>query len=389
MWRSLRAPKVLFWIDTLCIPVGENYHHLKMRAINSMAKTYANAQAIIILDHELQQTKHLNMPFSQTKGLLACSTWMSRCWTFQEGALAKQWLVQFEDGIWSPDGGHGDTSRDVVLFLDVPRPNMGGPRIYNELFGTRSYFFRQVWNNLCTRSTTKREDLVSIIAILLGFRPAEIVRLSAESRLLSLICAQDVLPMSLIYRERAALEDWSEACQWLPSTIEEVPIDIDRGVMWRRSRLENFFILKFPPPSSSSNDQKTRLYFTQTTDELSSSVLRLIDEDTHEDIKIEFLLSRNLTLPQLNICIILSRGRPQSEPIRSGACLGVRYREAGLVQLYYLCPVKCVISSWGHPGEEITQTNLMTRVKQEDLSNATEFAIEHSMDLPSRVPSMY
>jgi hypothetical protein len=69
-------------LDTLCIPVGEEYHYLKTRAINSMARTYAIAQAIIILDHELQQLKYRDMSVSQIMGLLASSAWMSWCWTF-------------------------------------------------------------------------------------------------------------------------------------------------------------------------------------------------------------------------------------------------------------------------------------------------------------------
>jgi len=87
--KSMRPAKILYWFDTLCIPLGQEHLDLKMRAINSMAKIYANAQAIVILDHELQQTKYRDMSVSQLTGLLACSAWMSRCWTFQEGAMAQ------------------------------------------------------------------------------------------------------------------------------------------------------------------------------------------------------------------------------------------------------------------------------------------------------------
>jgi hypothetical protein len=34
---------------------------------------------------------------------LLCCAWMSRCWTFREGALAKDWLVQFADGLCGVD----------------------------------------------------------------------------------------------------------------------------------------------------------------------------------------------------------------------------------------------------------------------------------------------
>jgi hypothetical protein len=54
------------------------------------------------------------------------------------------------------------------------------------------------WNGLCIRSTTKREDLVSIIAVLLTSQPAEVLGLPVESRIPSIRSAEDFLPLSLI-----------------------------------------------------------------------------------------------------------------------------------------------------------------------------------------------
>jgi hypothetical protein len=125
-------------LDTLCIPVGEEYHYLKTRAINSMARTYANAQAIIILDHELQQLKYRDMSVSQIMGLLASSAWMSWCWTFQEGAMAKQWLIQFEDGIWSPDPVRQDYGSNYHILSELREFFKGVPR-QNAIEGQRKF----------------------------------------------------------------------------------------------------------------------------------------------------------------------------------------------------------------------------------------------------------
>lgn len=84
-----QTPECLVWIDTLCIPVDLRYKHLRIQAINNMAQIYSSAQSIVILDHELQQLRYQEMSNSTIFAYMLCSAWMSRCWTFQEGALAK------------------------------------------------------------------------------------------------------------------------------------------------------------------------------------------------------------------------------------------------------------------------------------------------------------
>src|SRR6266536_6525657 len=92
----------------------------------------------------------------------------------------------------------------------------------------------QIWNNLCTRTTTKREDIVSILAIMLEFRPSEILSLPTEQRVGSIFHALTALPLSFLYRERPMIINWRDARCWLPPTIEEIPIDSGGGIMWRR-----------------------------------------------------------------------------------------------------------------------------------------------------------
>ena len=74
--------------------------------------------------------------------------------------------------------------------------------------------------------------------------------------------------------------------------------------MWRRSREENFFILKSRRFSGSIHNSP-RLYFTQTSSDPRDSTLRLIDENTGEFVIVKIQLSDHLTLPQLGVCIIL------------------------------------------------------------------------------------
>ena len=64
-----------------------------------------------------------------------------------------------------------------------------------------------------------------------------------------------------------------------------------------------------------------------------------------------------------------------------GACLGVRYKDAKWVQLYYICPVTCIISS---PAAR--PTGLAGRVTQEIVAESMEIAIEYGSYLSSKTP---
>jgi hypothetical protein len=64
---------------------------------------------------------------------------------------------------------------------------------------------------------------------------------------------------------------------------------------------------------SGSTHNSPGLYFAQTSSDPRDSTLRLIDEDTGEFVIVKIQLSDHLTLPQLDVCIIL----PISEGIVS------------------------------------------------------------------------
>lgn len=84
-----------------------------------MAQIYASAQSIVILDHELQQLRHQEMSNHTILAYLLCCAWMSRCWTFQSGALAKDWLVQFADGLCCVDDRFHTASMNVQSDSDT------------------------------------------------------------------------------------------------------------------------------------------------------------------------------------------------------------------------------------------------------------------------------
>ncbi|KAK8213325.1 hypothetical protein M8818_002624 [Zalaria obscura] len=79
----------LFWLDTLCVPAQPNYHHLRLKTINHMAAIYALADRVLVLDSELQGQRIATSQDTDLLAYAAFSAWNARCWTLQEGALAR------------------------------------------------------------------------------------------------------------------------------------------------------------------------------------------------------------------------------------------------------------------------------------------------------------
>ncbi|KAH8646150.1 hypothetical protein BX600DRAFT_519001 [Xylariales sp. PMI_506] len=103
--RQHNSPNAqLFWIDTLCIPVGTDPEVplLKQKAINQMAAVYAAAFQVLILDSAVERARIGAATTNELLCRLAFSAWMRRCWTFQEGAVARRAYFQCADGAATP-----------------------------------------------------------------------------------------------------------------------------------------------------------------------------------------------------------------------------------------------------------------------------------------------
>ncbi|KAH6625142.1 hypothetical protein C7974DRAFT_195424 [Boeremia exigua] len=95
--RNPERQPPLFWMDTLCIPVDPKHEHLRKKAINQMASIYAAAIRELVLDAELMQYEAATSSALGILARVACSAWMTRSWTLQEGVLARECIFQFKD----------------------------------------------------------------------------------------------------------------------------------------------------------------------------------------------------------------------------------------------------------------------------------------------------
>src|SRR5436305_9259220 len=85
---------VWFWMDTLCVPLHSQA--ARNKAITLMAKTYSEAEHVLVFSRELLQ---IPLPVTPHEAFVRIflSKWMTRLWTLQEAALAKCLAFQFSD----------------------------------------------------------------------------------------------------------------------------------------------------------------------------------------------------------------------------------------------------------------------------------------------------
>lgn len=88
--KSSGPSPVAFWMDTLCIPVDASARQYRKKAIQLLGKTFHEANAVLVLDHELTIAECLTTSFLELGTRILCSGWMKRLWTLQEATLASE-----------------------------------------------------------------------------------------------------------------------------------------------------------------------------------------------------------------------------------------------------------------------------------------------------------
>ncbi|KAL8639957.1 MAG: hypothetical protein Q9228_003071 [Teloschistes exilis] len=170
-----------------------------------------------------------------------CSTWLTRSWTFQEARLSRAWFAQFADGFYNPNPRanwvfhrrlYGDKniyrsdaqaleSDAIDWYHNVPAVRQK-EAIKNQalrLLNDVAYTFITVWNQLCSRSTSKPEDVHGILANTLDLRAEEVLELPLQDRMKAILKAQESLPVSLIYSSDIKIKD--PICHWVPLYPEQ------------------------------------------------------------------------------------------------------------------------------------------------------------------------
>lgn len=218
---------VNIWMDTLCIPVNDE--SLKIKAINRMSPTYKRATSVLVLDSGLAAaappitrgpTSVANV--MDTCAQLTMAAWNTRSWTLQEGALAQTLDLPIQD--CNPARCGRASGEALYIHLELHKahqlPEVGRWKAIDSR-SIRECQFIAVWNKLSGRTTTQTKDLHGIFANLLDFHAEEITALCPTQRMKAILCAQERLPLKLLYNTDTRRVAEKPLDRWIP--------DIPRG----------------------------------------------------------------------------------------------------------------------------------------------------------------
>jgi hypothetical protein len=91
-----------FWMDTLCIPLGEENESLRREAINKMAFIHSAAEHVLVIDQTVKKISSQDSTDVAIASKFLTCPWMTRAWTFQEACLARQFSFLLKDAVIDP-----------------------------------------------------------------------------------------------------------------------------------------------------------------------------------------------------------------------------------------------------------------------------------------------
>lgn len=236
---------VPFWIDTFCVPQGEDMRWFRDIAIQRMATTYRNAYTVLVIENQLafitEKMSHLEISMR-----ISFCSWTRRLWTMHEGAVGKRihiatrigvidtaditkfnYAAVKEDESYESESlikGLGMIESMQLWARNLQIPAEGGSNLL---------FF--AWNECRRRSTSVEIDRFLVMGIILSldqdtlkilsrgpWQQPELVtveekRLEEEKRIKTILIAFDKIPPGIVFTEgnRMAEPGWG----WAPNTM--------------------------------------------------------------------------------------------------------------------------------------------------------------------------
>jgi hypothetical protein len=206
-WKTTEEP-ITLWLDALCIPCFDPDNPveslaLKRKAIQLMTPVYAGASQVLVLDKSLEAVDYrlANTDLLQAADRafhywLSFSPWMTRCWTLQEGALAKRLFVR-------AGRNPGEVKQVEHRYLNLRRG--------------KEKFLACV-ENLTNRDSSEKADILQILANLCSLNASELAALPDNIRAKALLRSQaPAFPFSLLLRKLQSSSLVRRDEMWIPN----------------------------------------------------------------------------------------------------------------------------------------------------------------------------
>lgn len=253
--------KVHFWLDTMCIPVGNENQGAKKISIARMSRIYSEATRVLVLDVDLQKVISKDMDAEQLLSRIVCSSWMYRCWTLQEASLSRPQTCCFQFSDRTVTAQEISRAAKILPDLDIRNPRLSNrwsvkepTSVLQDLkdvgFGRKSRetmwsfknqaslqadAFSATWNNFLGRASTKEGDIYRIFAAMQDFKASLFREVPDELRMRAILKGHAFLPLDLFFS--GAIEARATGEQigtntgggWVPSLPSGRPVDCQVG----------------------------------------------------------------------------------------------------------------------------------------------------------------
>lgn len=238
--------EVLFWIDTLLVPKGEDKtsEDAKTLALDRMHQTYQKASTVLVISMDLYRQSPCDDLEAAT--YLLCSKWMRRLWTLQEAVLGSGRLqVLFK---------HGPVDMSSVI-KNLDRHADNNPFIEHAVisFATR-YGFSHVassvgkdrvsWlvRDLHWRSTSVATDEALVFANLTGLGSHALLQVPPHARMKTAVRLAKVWPSRTLFAPGPRFHEegyrWALKTFLMPSNftftghlVEQPNFDPEKGLL--------------------------------------------------------------------------------------------------------------------------------------------------------------
>lgn len=375
----------VFWMDTLCIPPGLGVP-LRRKAIARMNFTYSGADNVLVIDPVLQSISEQSLSKLQLRLHITCSPWMTRCWTFQEARLARDLLVYWRTTLYTPIVDYQRERESLLrvrenktLWSDERELEHEGISFYDKMWplvhqglisrdSGEAIELVKTWNQLNERSTTRREDRLIMLAVLLDLNAGEIMSLKVKEQMRAIFRTQSALPLSFLFEPQTEPAEDNLKCRWIP-LYPKGEISTDYSCMTRNPaeshyqfQLSKIKALGFLLDAKDSGF--STFFIAQTVPYAFRARVRII---TREDIPTN--CTRRAT------CIILSRLKKLS----SNRTVGARFfvdnssTEANSCTLVYDCPL---IWTLVNPSQSLSPTEACPKLEPIIMSEATQVSMD-------------
>lgn len=224
---------VLFWIDTICCPPDSTGRAEAQRlAIHSMARTYHDARAVLVLDEWLCMTDSSCMRDSELLLRIIASNWNSRLWTFQEGALARKLIFQFADKAYNMRTGWDNftdqashTSMERLILEPAINDKAGDLLGFRGSEASMPEKVQSLISALQFRSTSVAPDEAICISNLLGIDLERVMDGSPETRMERLWKLVHEVPPEFAWRSWPRLD--ADGIRWAPRSMLRSSLNTD------------------------------------------------------------------------------------------------------------------------------------------------------------------